>query len=114
MASTSGPGCDNRAVPGPNRPRVAEFFAGMGLVRLAVEDAGFDVAFANDIDESKRDLYYDNFGEDDFAFGDVQQIHGGDVPDVALATASFPCTDLSLAGNRAGLGGGESSMFWQF
>lgn len=86
----------------------------MGLVRLAVEEAGFEVAFANDIDESKRDLYYDNFGEDDFAFGDVQRIHAPDVPDVALATASFPCTDLSLAGNRAGMSGGESGMFWEF
>ena len=33
---------------------------------------------------------------------------------MALATASFPCTDLSLAGARAGLGGKESSAFWGF
>src|SRR5437870_346280 len=39
---------------------------------------------------------------------------GSDVPSIELATASFPCTDLSLAGNRAGLKGSESSMFWQF
>jgi DNA (cytosine-5)-methyltransferase 1 len=45
---------------------------------------------------------------------DVQDVHGDDIPDVALATASFPCTDLSLAGNRAGLAGSESSMFWEF
>jgi DNA (cytosine-5)-methyltransferase 1 len=33
---------------------------------------------------------------------------------VDLATASFPCTDLSLAGNRAGLSGRESGSFWHF
>jgi DNA (cytosine-5)-methyltransferase 1 len=86
----------------------------MGLVRLALDAAGFAVAFANDIDESKRDLYENNFGRNEFVCGDVCDLHADDVPDVEIATASFPCTDLSLAGNRAGLDGEESSMFWEF
>jgi DNA (cytosine-5)-methyltransferase 1 len=36
------------------------------------------------------------------------------VPSVALATASFPCNDLSLAGARKGLAGEQSSAFWGF
>lgn len=37
------------------------------------------------------------------------------MPDVEIATASFPCTDLSLAGNRAGLvDGNESSILAEF
>ena len=32
------------------RPTVAEFFAGIGLVRMGLEAEGFDVVFANDID----------------------------------------------------------------
>ena len=36
------------------------------------------------------------------------------VPDVSLATASFPCNDLSLAGSRHGLAGLQSSAFWGF
>ena len=35
---------------------------------------------------------------------------GYHIPPVELATASFPCTDVSLAGNRAGLAGAESGM----
>jgi DNA (cytosine-5)-methyltransferase 1 len=31
-----------------------------------------------------------------------------------LATASFPCNDLSLAGGRKGLAGSQSSAFWGF
>ncbi|MEX0682295.1 MAG: DNA cytosine methyltransferase [Gaiellaceae bacterium] len=103
-----------REQPIASRPRVAEFFAGMGLVRLAVEDAGFRVVWANDIDNSKRDLYAAHFGERDFIWGDVCDVHAPDVPTAEVATASFPCTDLSLAGNRAGLAGEESSMFWEF
>lgn len=37
------------------------------------------------------------------------------LPDQAeLAWASFPCQDLSLAGNGAGLAGGRSGAFWGF
>jgi len=34
------------------------------------------------------------------------------VPDVDVATASFPCTDLSLAGGRKGLAGEQSRTVW--
>ena len=95
-------------------PRVAEFFAGIGLVRMALEKHGFDVVWANDIDTSKRQLYARNFDDSHFVLKDVRVVRGGDLPDVHLATASFPCTDLSLAGNRLGLNGTQSSMFWQF
>ncbi len=95
-------------------PLAAEFFAGIGLVRSALERAGFAVAFANDIEPAKRAMYASNFSDDDFLLGDVRAVTGDDVPTVSVATASFPCTDLSLAGNRAGLAGDESSMFWEF
>lgn len=94
--------------------RAAEFFAGIGLVRAALEENGVGVVFANDIEPTKHRLYAANFGEADFAVGDIRSIVGDDLPDIDLATASFPCTDLSLAGNRAGLAGEESSMFWEF
>lgn len=95
-------------------PRAAEFFAGIGLVRLALEQAGFAVVWANDHDTAKRDLYVANFDSGEFVLADIRTVHGDDVPSVSIATASFPCTDLSLAGNRAGLAGRESSMFWEF
>lgn len=93
---------------------VAEFFAGMGLVRAGLEAAGFETAFANDIDTVKRSLYEFNFGLDEFRLCDIREIVGEDVPSVDLATASFPCTDLSLAGTRAGLSGARSGVFWEF
>ncbi len=95
-------------------PRVAEFFAGAGLVRMALEPCGFQFVFANDIDETKRQIYESNFGGDEFLLGDVRRIRASQIPDVELATASFPCTDLSLAGDRAGLKGSESGLVRQF
>jgi DNA (cytosine-5)-methyltransferase 1 len=95
---------------------VAEFFAGIGLVRMGLERAGWRVVFANDNDESKRALYAGNAPDADehFRFADVRDLRGADVPAVALATASFPCTDVSIAGAQRGLAGRHSSMFWEF
>ena len=95
-------------------PRAAEFFAGIGLVRMALEEAGFRVVFANDNSAKKRDLYELNFGGAEFLLADVRAISGTAVPDVDVATASFPCTDLSLAGGRAGLRGPESGLLSEF
>lgn len=94
--------------------RVAEFFAGAGLVRKAIEPCGGRVVFANDIEPFKHRLYAANFDATDFWLGDVREVQGRTVPDIDLATASFPCTDLSLAGKRAGFDGEQSSMFWEF
>jgi DNA (cytosine-5)-methyltransferase 1 len=99
-----------------NRNRTfMEFFAGIGLVRYALQRQGWAVVYANDIDEAKCSMYADHFGHD--AHLDCRDIHKIDsrtLPDAVLATASFPCTDLSLAGGRKGLSGEQSSAFWGF
>ncbi len=94
--------------------RVAEFFAGIGLVRKALEDNGMTVVWANDHDAKKLSMYEKNFDASDFCLGDIGTVNGSHIPDIDLATASFPCTDLSLAGNRVGLHGSQSSTFWEF
>jgi DNA (cytosine-5)-methyltransferase 1 len=93
----------------------AEFFAGIGLMRIGLEQAGWRISFANDIDDDKWQMYRDNFGDTgEFVVGDVHNLDVAAVPTVALATASFPCNDLSLAGARQGLAGAQSSAFWGF
>ena len=41
----------------------AEFFAGIGLMRMGLERAGWRVAFANDIEEDKCRMYRDHFSK---------------------------------------------------
>ena len=43
----------------------AEFFAGIGLVRLALERQGWSVVFANDIAPDKAEMYRHNWPNDD-------------------------------------------------
>ncbi|QOJ19096.1 MAG: DNA (cytosine-5-)-methyltransferase [Phycisphaeraceae bacterium] len=96
--------------------RFAEFFAGIGLVRMGLEAKGWGIAYANDIDADKRAMYDRHFGDanEHFHLADIHRVHEDDVPSVELATASFPCTDLSVAGGRNGLNGSQSSAFWGF
>ncbi|MCB9276282.1 MAG: DNA cytosine methyltransferase [Lewinellaceae bacterium] len=94
----------------------AEFFAGIGLMRIGLEEAGWQISFANDIDPMKQRLYSAHFQDsyNHFALGDIHELDIKDIPPSTLATASFPCTDLSLAGRREGLAGKHSSAFWGF
>lgn len=85
-------------------------------MRLGLERAGWSIVFANDIDQQKHDMYSGHFRDTDnhFWVGDIHKIPIQSVPTVLLATASFPCNDLSLAGARKGLSGKQSSAFWGF
>jgi DNA (cytosine-5)-methyltransferase 1 len=95
--------------------RAAEFFAGIGLVREALDPLGVRIMWANDIEADKKATYIRNHGAKHFLLDDVRNVIGDDLPDgIELATSSFPCVDLSLAGNRAGLTGEQSGMFWEF
>jgi DNA (cytosine-5)-methyltransferase 1 len=101
-----------RKSPPAGAPRVAEFFAGIGLVRLAFERAGFEVVFANDLDPKKLEMYQANFPADHFALQDIHTLTPDQIPDCEVYTASFPCNDLSIAGSMTGLAGTHSSAFW--
>jgi DNA (cytosine-5)-methyltransferase 1 len=93
----------------------AEFFAGIGLMRIGLERAGWRISFANDIEEDKWQMYKDHFGDTgEFIVEDIHKLKSAQIPTVSLATASFPCNDLSLAGARHGLDGAQSSAFWGF
>ncbi|MCY4194342.1 MAG: DNA (cytosine-5-)-methyltransferase [bacterium] len=92
----------------------AEFFAGIGLVRAGLARAGVDVVWANDIEPVKHAVYSANFDAGHYVLGDIRDVRGGSVPSVDIATASFPCVDLSLAGYRKGLEGEQSGLFFEF
>lgn len=91
-----------------------EFFAGGGLARLGLEP-DFTCVFANDIEPAKAKAYGAAFGDGDMHLGDIWKLNAADLPGrAALAWASFPCQDLSLAGARRGLAAPRSGAFWGF
>jgi DNA (cytosine-5)-methyltransferase 1 len=82
------------------------------MARLGL-GAGWDCLFANDFDEKKTASYRVNFdGAPELRVEDIAKLTTLDLPGRAdLAWASFPCQDLSLAGNGKGLKGERSGTF---
>lgn len=104
---------------GTQHPRVVEFFAGIGLAGIGLENAGFQILWSNDISSKKQKMFQNHFSSErpghEYQLADVRSLVPGDLPaDIDVAWASFPCTDLSLAGSRGGLHVGASSAFWAF
>jgi DNA (cytosine-5)-methyltransferase 1 len=91
-----------------------EFFAGGGMARAGLGE-GWRCLFANDFDERKAATYVANWGAGHLVVEDVAKVKVAALPGEAdLAWASFPCQDLSLAGDGAGLKGHRSGSFWPF
>lgn len=95
-------------------PSFYEFFAGGGMARSGLGEE-WSCVFANDFSEQKAKSYRTNWGDDHLIVEDINKILTTALPGHAdLAWASFPCQDLSLAGNGAGLRGERSGTFWGF
>ena len=90
-----------------------DFFAGSGLVSFALADF-FTTVWANDICKKKADVFNANHSERLLTLGSIENISGTALPSVTLSWGSFPCQDLSLAGNMNGLYGARSGLFWQW
>ena len=93
---------------------IARFFAGSGLARLGLEPE-FRTVWANDICPKKGAVYNANTAGAGILVASIENVRGADVPTADLAWASFPCQDLSLAGNLTGIGEGtRSGLFWEW
>jgi len=91
-----------------------EFFAGSGLVGQGLKPA-FRTLWANDISAKKSAIFRANHSEVQFELGGIEKVHGEALPAVDLAWASFPCQDLSLAGNLGGIKKGtRSGLYWEW
>jgi DNA (cytosine-5)-methyltransferase 1 len=92
-----------------------EFFAGGGMARLGLGER-WECVFANEWCAKKAAAYRAHFGKsEELVVKDVAHVQTSDLPGRAdLAWASFPCQDLSLAGDYAGLKGKRSGTFWSY
>jgi DNA (cytosine-5)-methyltransferase 1 len=96
-----------------------EFFAGIGLTHLGLRPHGWKCTYANDLEMKKKRMYESCFGKADYYhvedIWETKSILSKMPPERAdLASASFPCVDLSLAGNLKGFDGKQSGAFYGF
>ena len=90
-----------------------DFFAGSGLVSTGLA-ADFQTIWANDISEKKALVFNANNEKGILQVCPIENIRGEHLPCVDLSWGSFPCQDLSLAGDMNGLYAERSGLFWQW
>lgn len=100
-----------------NKIRVFEAFAGYGSQSMALRRLGIDfqVVGISEIDKYAIQAYMAVHG-DTPNYGDISKIDWSSVPDFDFLTYSFPCTDISTAGQQKGLAEGSgtrSSLLWE-
>lgn len=100
-----------------NKIRVFEAFAGYGSQSMALRRLGidFEVIGISEIDKYAIQAYMAVHG-DTPNYGDISKIDWSSVPDFDFLTYSFPCTDISAAGQQKGLAEGSgtrSSLLWE-
>lgn len=95
--------------------RFVDFFAGIGGIRLGLEQAGHKCVGFCEFDKYARTAYkamYDTEGE--WTSHDVRATKPYDVPDADLWCFGFPCQDISVAGKQKGLQEGKrSGLFYE-
>ena len=87
-------------------------FTGVGGFDLGFDQAGYDCRWQVEWDKNCQQTlayHWPNVPR----HSDVCDVNGADLEPVDVITYGSPCQDLSVAGKRAGLEGGRSSMFFE-
>ena len=93
--------------------RVGSLFSGIGGIDLGFEQAGFEIAWANDMDASACKTYRHNFPNTQLIEGDVLDIDPRTLPDIDVLVAGFPCQPFSIMGYRRGFKDPRGNLFFE-
>jgi len=104
---------------------IISFFSGGGFLDLAFEQAGFEIAYSNEIDEDFAQFYRE--GMSSWSGEDREISHIGDLMGVTLNDVRHisekgpfgiiggpPCQDFTMRGKRAGFEGVRGTLTYHF
>ncbi len=98
--------------------KVVDLFAGMGGLRLgmeqAIEEKGYKMRciLTSEIKEYAVEALKSNFGHERFE-GDVRGVETGDMEDFDILLAGFPCQAFSVAGKGMGFSETRGTLFFE-
>lgn len=91
------------------KPKAVSMFSGCGGMDLGLIQAGYDVVWANDINEDACETYERNIGN--IVRGDINKIAVPKVGNIDLLAAGFPCQPFSNAGSRKGVSDSRGNLY---
>ena len=88
-------------------------FSGCGMFEVAIKEVfpNSECTGFSEIDKYAISVYQNHYPNHK-PLGDITKININDLPDFDLMVCGFPCTNLSIAGNRKGLEGEQSKLFY--
>lgn len=92
---------------------VISLFSGCGGMDLGFHKAGFNIKWANDIEERACETYAKNIG-DHIVCGDITQLDYSKIPDADLILGGFPCQDFSMIWKRGGITTDRGNLYQNF
>ncbi len=93
--------------------KVGSLFSGVGGLDLGFERQGFSISWACDKEKSCRKILAKHFPNTTI-YEDVRTIDPLKTSPVDVVIGGFPCQDLSTGGQRKGLAGERSGLFYEF
>ena len=91
---------------------LGSLFDGAGTIPLAAEMCGIMPIWSSEIEKFPRAVTAKRFPNMK-QLGDITKINGREIEPVDIIAGGSPCQNLSLAGNREGLAGKQSSLFME-
>jgi len=92
--------------------KVGGLFAGIGGIELGFKKAGFDIAWANELDKNACLTYRANHEHILFE-KDINQLETSEVEKIDVLTGGFPCQAFSIAGYQKGFRDDRGNVFFQ-
>jgi DNA (cytosine-5)-methyltransferase 1 len=92
--------------------KALSLFSGAGGMDLGLDRAGITAVAHCEIDPKAQSVLRRHW-PDVPVIEDVREVTE-DVGDVDVVHGGFPCQDISVAGNRKGLAGDRSGLWWEF
>ena len=90
---------------------LGSLFDGIGVFPLAASRCGIRPLWASEIEAAPISITQRHF-PDMAHLGDITKLDGGAIPPVHVLTFGSPCQNLSQIGNRTGLAGAKSGLFF--
>lgn len=91
---------------------MGSLFDGIGGFPLAASHVGIKTLWASEIEKFPIQVTMKHFPEM-VHVGDITKLKGTDLPPVDIVCGGSPCQNLSVAGNRSGLQGTQSGLFYE-
>lgn len=93
--------------------KVGSLFAGIGGIDIGFEQAGFEIAWANEIDKDACITYRHNFPNTKLIEVDIKKVDFTTLEKTDVIIAGFPCQPFSVCGKKKGFADERGNVFFE-